>query len=164
MVQKALGASWCVALHLERSIMDILPQEMIKRVFRGDIKPDHIFYDNNCHLAKTVKDDPFFQGIGLSVDVFHFKSKHSETDLFCQSHCNPAAFPELASEDDRGWFFNSSVAEQTNAWLGGYHSICREMLVDRYNYFLDEIIMRRNVMTCAKLRREGRHPELWPSM
>jgi hypothetical protein len=22
------------------------------------------------------------------VDVFHFKSKHKETDIFCQKHCN----------------------------------------------------------------------------
>ena len=57
--------------------------EMIKRTFRGDIRPDHIFFDNNCSLAKHVGNDPFFRDIGLTVDVFHFKSKHSETDVFC---------------------------------------------------------------------------------
>jgi hypothetical protein len=31
---------------------------MIKRTFRAaDVKPDHIFFDNNCTLAKMVKDD-----------------------------------------------------------------------------------------------------------
>jgi hypothetical protein len=49
---------------------------MVKRTFHGDIKPDHIFFDNNCTLAKMVKDDPFFANIGLTVDVFHFKAKH----------------------------------------------------------------------------------------
>lgn len=106
--------------------------------------------------------DPFFDDIGLTVDVFHFKSKHSETDQFCQRNCNPAAYPELISEDNRGWFFNSSIAEQTNVWLGGYHSICREMLMDKYTFFLDEMILRRNRMTKEKLAKEGRSPQNWP--
>jgi hypothetical protein len=135
---------------------------MIKRTFRHDIKPDHIFYDNNCTLTKMVRNDAFFADIGLSVDVFHFKCKHSQTDVFCQTHCNPAAFPELATEDGTGWFFNSSIAEQTNVWLGGYHSICREMLVDKYNFFLDEMILHHNVLTQAKLEKDGHYPSAWP--
>jgi len=69
---------------------------MIKRVYRlpGTI-PDHIFFDNNCTIARMVKNDPYFQNIGLIVDVFHFKCKHSEEDTFCQSNCNPAAYLEL---------------------------------------------------------------------
>lgn len=119
-------------------------QEMIKCTFCRDIKPDHIFFDNNCTLAKSVKDDPFFEDIGLTVDVFHFKSKHSEMDTFCQEHCNPAAYPELISEDNKGWYFNSLIAEQTNMWLGAYHAICQEMVVDKYTSFLDEMILCRN--------------------
>jgi hypothetical protein len=115
---------------------------MIRRIFHEDIKPDHVFFDNNCMFAKMVKDDPFFRDIGLTVDVFHFKSKHSETDVFCQEHCNPAAYPELISQDNKGWYFNSSIAEQTNVWLGGYHAICREMHVDKYTFFLDKMILR----------------------
>ncbi|KAF8802114.1 hypothetical protein BYT27DRAFT_7226507 [Phlegmacium glaucopus] len=101
--------------------------EMIKHTFHEDIKPDHIFFDNNCTLASI--------------------SKHSETDTFFQENCNPAAYPELVSEDNKGWYFNSSIAEQTNVWLGSYHAICREMLVDKYTFFLDEMILRRNRMT-----------------
>ncbi|KAF8890918.1 hypothetical protein BD779DRAFT_1610685 [Infundibulicybe gibba] len=137
--------------------------EMIKRAFHGDIKPDHIFFDNNCTLAKMVKEDPFFDDIGLTIDVFHFNCKHSETDIFCQQHCNPAAYPELASTDGKGWYFNSSIAEQTNVWFGGYHAICREMLVDRYNFFLDEMILRRNRATRAKLLKSGKAPMIWPT-
>ena len=85
------------------------------------------------------------------MDVFHFKSKHKETDEFCQKWCNPAGYPELI-RDDGGWYFNSSVAEQTNSWIGKYQSICREMRSDRYNFFLDEMIMRRNSHTVAKLQ------------
>ena len=127
---------------------------MIKRTFCQDIKPDHIFFDNNCTLAKAVKNDLFFCDIGLTVDVFHFKSKHSEKDVFCQKNCNPSAYPELISDDGMGWYFNSSIAEQTNVWLGAYHSICWEMLVDKYNFFLDEMIMHKNWMTLEKLSRE----------
>ncbi|KAG1744512.1 uncharacterized protein EDB91DRAFT_1080627 [Suillus paluster] len=71
-------------------------------------RPSHIFYDNNCHLAQHVKDDPFFNDISLSVDVFHFNCKHSKNDLFCQENCNPMAFPELTVDGDGKWYFNSS--------------------------------------------------------
>jgi hypothetical protein len=103
----------------------------------------------------------YFADIGLSVDVFHFNCKHSEKDTYCQENCKPAAFPELIN-DNGGWYFNSSVAEQTNAWIGGYHNICREMLVDKFNFFLNEMIIRRNRRTLAKLEKEGQRPRYWP--
>jgi len=136
---------------------------MIKHTFHEDIKPDHIFFNNNCKLASMVQDnkDPFFNNIGLTVDVFHFKSKHSETDVFCQENCNPAAYPELISKDNKGWYFNSSIAEQTNVWLGGYHAICHKMLVHKYAFFLDEMILCRNCMTREKLAKEGQSPCNW---
>ena len=77
-------------------------------MFCRDIKPDHIFFHINCTLVKSVKDNPFFEDIGLTVNVFHFKSKHSEMDTFC----NPAAYPKLISENNKGWYFNLSIAEQ----------------------------------------------------
>lgn len=138
-------------------------QEMIKRTFTASrLKPDHIFFDNNCSVSKMVHSngDRYFDNIGLTVDVFHFKCKHSENDLWCQQHCNPVGIPKLL-RDDGTFYFNSSIAEQTNVWLGGYHSICREMLVDKYNFFLDEMIMRHNWMTREKLERLGAQPGNW---
>lgn len=124
-----------------------------------NIKPDHILFDNNCSVAKVVwGKDPFFDDIGLTVDVFHFKAKHSETDLYCQQYCNPVAYPELLLEDEKGWYFNSSIAEQTNVWLGGYHAICHEMLINKYTFFLDEMILHRNCMTREKLMNEKQCP------
>ena len=139
-------------------------QEMIKQTYRiASTKPNHIFFDNNCTLGKAVKDDPFFKDIALTVDVFHFKCKHSEKDQFCQENCNPVAYPELLGEGLKQWYFNSSVAEQTNSWFGGYQAICREMRVDRYNFFFDEMIRRRNIMTLARLTKEpGTNPGTWP--
>ena len=139
-------------------------QEMIKRTYRiASTKPNHIFFDNNCTLGKAVKDDPFFKDIALTVDVFHFKCKHSEKDQFCQENCNPVAYPELLGEGLKQWYFNSSIAEQTNSWFGGYQAICREMRVDRYNFFFDEMIRRRNIMTLARLTKEpGTNPGTWP--
>lgn len=90
----------------------------------NSLKPNHIFFDNNCLLAKMVKKDEFFDEIGPTVDAFHFTSKHTTSITFCQENCNPQAYPELIGKDGQGWFFNSSIAEQTNVWLGGYHSIC----------------------------------------
>lgn len=109
-----------------------------------------------------VQNDPYFEDIGLTVDVFHFKSKHSEKDIFCQANCNPVAYPELLSDDGKGWYFNSSIAEQTNVWLGGYHAICREMSADKYDFFLDELIMRRNIMTIENLQNNNLNPQFWP--
>ena len=65
-------------------------------------------------------------------------------------------------EGDKLWYFNSSVAEQTNGWLGGYHSICREMLIDKYNFFLDKTMLCRNRVTKEKLLQEGEMPRTWP--
>ena len=126
------------------------------------IKLDHLFFNNNCALVQHIKSDPYFDTIGLSVDVFHFKSKHKETHVFCQENCNPAAFPELISMDSQGWFFNLSVAEQTNVWIRGYHAMCREMLVDKYDFFLDQMILCWNHVTKAKLETQGAHPDSWP--
>src|ERR1700735_5661707 len=112
---------------------------------------DHVFFDNNCGLARFVKDDPAFKNVGLTVDVFHFKCKHSKKDVFCQENCNPAHFPELQTPTGE-WYFNSSIAEQTNVWLGGFHAILREMTPVRYNFFLDEMVLQQNEMTIERLK------------
>jgi hypothetical protein len=114
-------------------------------------------------MKKAVKDDPAFDNVALPVDVFHFKCKHSERDTFCQENCNPALFPELLGENGKGWYFNSSAAEQTNAWFGAFLPICREMLHVKYNFFLDEMIIMRNRMTKAKLEKDGKSPGNWSS-
>ncbi|SJL18280.1 uncharacterized protein ARMOST_21865 [Armillaria ostoyae] len=137
--------------------------EMIKRAYCDGYKPNHIIFDNNCTLAKHVKNDPFFKDIGLAVDVFHFKCKHSEEDKFCQEHCNPYAFPELHGEGGKGWYFNTSIAEQTNMWFGGYHSICREMGMTKYQFFLDEMILQHNKITREWLTKKGYAPRYWTS-
>jgi len=36
--------------------------------------------------------------------------------------------------------------------------MCREMRVDKYNFFLDEMIMRKNRMTKSKLHKDGMNP------
>ncbi|EDR02614.1 uncharacterized protein LACBIDRAFT_308276 [Laccaria bicolor S238N-H82] len=130
--------------------------EFVKRTFSiNHQKPNHLFFDNNCSLSKHVKGDPFFKDMGLTVDVFHFNCKHSVKDKYCQSNCNPVDYAELLDENGKGWYFNSSIAEQTNVWLGGFHSILREMRVDRYNFFLDTMILLRNAMTRDKLQKDG---------
>ena len=93
----------------------------------------------------------------MPVDVFHFKSKHKETDEFCQKHCNPARWTELADADGK-WIFNSSAAEQVNAWIGGYLAMVREMLAHRYDFFLDEMIKRRNEVVLEHLANGGHSP------
>jgi hypothetical protein len=111
--------------------------------------PGVLWHDNNCNIVKMLRNDTdeylrnYFENCALPVDVFHFKSKHKEGDLDCGANCNPYIWEELRTADGK-WRFNSSAAEQTNAWFGGFQSIVREMSVERYNFFLDEMIKRRN--------------------
>jgi hypothetical protein len=67
-------------------------------------------------------------------------------------------YPELMGPDGKTWFFNTSAAEQTNVWFGGYHSMCREMTAVKFNFFLDEMIRLRNQLTVAKLEAQGHYP------
>ncbi|KAJ7882358.1 hypothetical protein B0H14DRAFT_3755558 [Mycena olivaceomarginata] len=124
-------------------------------------KPEHLVYDTNCDAKQQVNANPvqwaWFKDMGMCVDVWHFLNKHAVTHQFCQEHCNPADYPELLGPDGK-WFFNKSVAEQTNVWLGGYHSMCREMLPVKYNFFLDEMIRLRNEAVVAKLAQDGHEP------
>ncbi|TFY58442.1 hypothetical protein EVJ58_g6411 [Rhodofomes roseus] len=124
--------------------------------------PNVLWHDQNCRLWSMLMNSDaetrqFFDGVALPVDVFHFKCKHKETDIVCGTHCNPYIWPELHTSDGR-WRFNSSSAEQINNWFSKYQAIVREMNVDRYNFFLDEMIKRRNRMMVKELERKGARP------
>ncbi|KAJ7078210.1 hypothetical protein C8R44DRAFT_896024 [Mycena epipterygia] len=112
--------------------------------------PGVLWHDNNCSIVKMLRNDTdeylrnYFEDVVLPVDVFHFKSKHKETDLDCGANCNPYLWPELRTEDGK-WRFNSSAAEQTNAWFGGFHSIVREMPVERNHTLVKDLQKRRKV-------------------
>ena len=116
------------------------------------------FFDNNCHLKKHLHatGNHYFDRCALPVDVFHMKTKHRESDNFCNEWCNPARFPDLI--DNGKWCFNSSAAEMTNAWFGGFKAIVRDMRVDRYNFFLDEMIKQRNRLIISDLQKRHARP------
>ncbi|KAJ7489705.1 hypothetical protein B0H11DRAFT_1860262 [Mycena galericulata] len=128
----------------------------------GAHKPEHFIYDTNCDAKQQVNAHPeawsWFKDVGMTVDVFHFLNKHDVGHTFCQENCNPVSCPELMNPDGKTWYFNTSIAEQTNVWLGGYHSMCREMLPTKYNFFLDEMIRLRNKITISKLSADGQNP------
>ena len=64
--------------------------------------------------------------------------------------------------DNGGWEFNSSIAEQTNVWVGKFLPIVREMSEVHFNFFLDEMTHDRNEHTVGLLERRSRHPRLVP--
>ncbi|KDQ56438.1 hypothetical protein JAAARDRAFT_70720 [Jaapia argillacea MUCL 33604] len=105
---------------------EAISSDFLKSVYNHN--PD----DMPDHLQKT--NDSFFHWVILAVDVFHFKSKHKESDEFCQKHCNLALWKVLVDKEGK-WMFNSSAAEQANVWLGGYLVVVCEMLPHRYNFF-----------------------------
>ncbi|KAI0360950.1 hypothetical protein OH77DRAFT_1392352 [Trametes cingulata] len=128
--------------------------------------PQVQWHDQNCRVWAFLNNSDsdtreYFADVALPVDVFHFKCKHKESDIVCGTHCNPYIWPELRTENGR-WRFNSSAAEQCNVWIGKFQAIVREMDVDRYNFFLDEMVKRRNRLTVAELRRQGHNPYLIP--
>ncbi|KAG1850679.1 hypothetical protein F4604DRAFT_1661024 [Suillus subluteus] len=122
-------------------------------------KPQHLIYDSNCNALREVLNRriKFFDGMGMCVDAFHHKNKHKASDTFCRDRCDMKAYPELL-DDDGKYYFNSSIAEQTNVWFGAFHNICREMTPVRYDFFLDEMIKQRNRVTVRTLHAQGRHP------
>lgn len=68
--------------------------------------------------------------MGIVVDAFHF-SGHKTTHKDCQDNCNPNQFPVLKDGEGK-WLFNSSAAEQVNAWFGKFQSKVKEMNHIRY--------------------------------
>ncbi|KAG9052736.1 hypothetical protein FS842_009330 [Serendipita sp. 407] len=116
--------------------------------------PTYMWYDNNCRVKRALEPYPNHRlnKVALPVDVFHFKAKHSKKDAYCGQHCNAANFPELM--DGEKWRFNSSAAEQANAWMAGFLAIVREMRKENFNFFLDEMIRRHNEW----LRQEQKNP------
>ncbi|KAJ7892674.1 hypothetical protein B0H13DRAFT_1625428, partial [Mycena leptocephala] len=127
------------------------------------VLPSYIFYDNNCQFLKHLRSvgDHYFDNVGLPVDVFHFKCKHSEGDLFCQAHCNLARFRELHDREGK-WIFNSSAAEQANVWFGKFQNVVQDMpiLPPRYNFYLDEMIAIHNDHIVGELATQGHAPHL----
>lgn len=129
--------------------------------------PTVLWHDNNCSIRAMPNNDDdddlrtYFDSCALPVDVFHFKCKHKEQDIECGRNCNPYIWPELRTTDGK-WRFNSSAAEQTNAWFGGFSAIVREMQADRYDFFLDKMIKRRNRLIVKDLRRRLKRPHYIP--
>jgi hypothetical protein len=126
-----------------------------------------MFFDNNCSVLRhlmalkpeeATRGHEILRNMRFPVDVFHFKSKHKESDAFCGQHCNPVQWPELRTEDGK-WTFNSSIAEQTNVWFGGFLAMVRELRVERYNFLLDEVIRRHNAAVIAEL--DSKHHDPW---
>lgn len=134
--------------------------------FRHHRHPDIYVFDNNCSMKRwldnhmNTETGQFFHKIGLPVDPFHFNAKHKETDEYCQLYCDPKRFTALLAENG-SYYFNTSIAEQTNNWLGRYNATCREMRASRFNFFLDEMILRRNRHTIDELERKGEEPTTW---
>ncbi|KAF8577183.1 hypothetical protein K439DRAFT_1649144 [Ramaria rubella] len=115
---------------------------------------------NGIRTSSLPQGDTYFQDCVLLVDIFHYKCKHKKTDMWCTQNCNPVHWPELMH--DSSWVFNLSAAEQMNTWFGGFLSIVWEMRVDRYNFFLDEMIWRCNNMIYTNLKAKGHSPYLIP--
>ncbi|EIW73835.1 hypothetical protein CONPUDRAFT_147999 [Coniophora puteana RWD-64-598 SS2] len=103
----------------------VVNMKMVKTVFSipGARKPEFWIYDTACEAKQQAMSDPWWDDVAMVVDVWHLLNKHKATHDFCQRYCNPAAFPELHKENGKGWWFNTSIAEQVNLWLGSYHLI-----------------------------------------
>ena len=50
----------------------------------------------------------------------------------------------------------------TNAWVGGFQAMVREMREARYDFFLDEVFRIRNLIITSDLEKAGAHPVLVP--
>jgi hypothetical protein len=124
-------------------------------------------FGSACRLSLHVKAQGkhWWDSIGLPVDIFHFKSKHKETDQHCREYCNPAMFEDVLVVNEKTgkeeWYFNTSISEQNNIWLGGFHTMCRDMRAVFYDFFLDEMIRLQNEVTLVRLHLQGPEPRYW---
>ena len=50
----------------------------------------------------------------------------------------------------------------TNAWLGGFQAMVREMRASRYDFFLDEMILWRNRIIIEDLQKSHQQPQVVP--
>ena len=153
--------------HTDYSVSCIILQEFWRGLFpTPEAVPEVMWHDQNCRLWSMLQNTYeetklFFSHVALPVDVFHFKCKHKDSDIVCGTHCNPYIWDELRTENGT-WRFNSSAAEQANVWAGKYSAIVREMEVERYNFFLDEMVKRRNRLTLKELEERGCRPYCIP--
>ncbi|KAH9807938.1 hypothetical protein DFH28DRAFT_1137485 [Melampsora americana] len=129
----------------------ILVREALERKF--PVLPPIQFFDNSCTFDKSLRKDPQamerFKGTIRPVDPFHMRT-HSEKDTQCRKYNDPKRWPFL-KKTDGSWRFNGSAAEITNAWYGGFPSICRGMHEINYRFFLEEMIRVRNDSLLTKL-------------
>ena len=102
-----------------------------------------------------------FVGVRMCVEAFYLWTKHKAIDTFCCTQCDPKNYPDLINPDG-SWYFNSSIAEQMNVWLGGYHAIVWEMLLVKYNFFLDEMIACHNQALVLKMKMDRLVPQHAP--
>ena len=138
---------------------------MVKKMFSvpGSHKPEHLIYNSNCNALKEVESwgDRWFVGVRMCVEAFYLWTKHKATDTFCSTQCDPKNYPDLINPDG-SWYFNSSIAEQMNVWLGGYHAIVWEMLLVKFNFFLGEMIACHNQPLVLKMKMDRLVPQHAP--
>ncbi|EJU04221.1 hypothetical protein DACRYDRAFT_40663, partial [Dacryopinax primogenitus] len=116
--------------------------------------PEVLVFDNNCTLGQYLH----FKETALVVDVFHYKMKHADNNVYCSTHCNLASFPELYDPASKTWMFNSLACKQTNAWICKYQGQLQEMSAIRFKFFLDEVIKVRNEVIIEGLEHRGFAP------
>ncbi|KAH9820187.1 hypothetical protein DFH28DRAFT_1201030 [Melampsora americana] len=128
--------------------------ETLERKF--PVLPPIQFFNNSCTFDKCLRKDlpaaKRFRGTIRPVDPFHMRT-HSEKDAQCCKFNDPKRWPFL-KKPDGNWRFNGSAAEITNAWYGGFLSICRGMHEINYRFFLEEMIRVRNESLLSKLVRK----------
>ncbi|KAG1869640.1 hypothetical protein F4604DRAFT_1927056 [Suillus subluteus] len=97
-------------------------------------KLQHMIYNSNCNALHEVESRKiaFFEGMGMCVDAFHHRTKHKASDVLCHEHCDMKAYPELLDDN--------------------------EMMLVKYDFFLDEMILHRNLMTVATLQKQNKLP------
>lgn len=93
-------------------------------------------YDNACNARRTLERvkalHPKLQQLSsqpLVVDKFHFKSHVGE---YCRRHCNPGAWPQLAST-------NMSIAEQAFRVQGRLSRSFRYLNRSRFQFLLQDV-------------------------
>ena len=105
--------------------------------------PKYLIYDDACHLKKFVEKNnimvksirgKFLANITYAIDRLHF-SNHN--DQWCRNNFDPDRIKDLEG-------VYTVVCEETNYWLSGYKHNLKHINLQRYHFFLINILNMYN--------------------
>eukprot|EP00457_Paulinella_chromatophora_P009818 gb/GEZN01009894.1/.p1 GENE.gb/GEZN01009894.1/~~gb/GEZN01009894.1/.p1 ORF type:complete len:336 (-),score=26.27 gb/GEZN01009894.1/:280-1230(-) len=124
-------------------------------------KPYLNVYDQACTIARGLLGDPVrlaeWEDSIWAVDDWHLRKGHDDGDMVCAGYCDWERYPELHGADGK-CVFNTSAAEQHNAWVRGFSSLLSQWSVGNSLAYLTRLLIQRNRTLIERQEGRGKNP------